>query len=48
MDPSPIVCLVCKTQGHNEANCPQLCEPLKNGFYSGGGGGAAHSHEEED
>jgi hypothetical protein len=47
MYPSHIACVVCKSQGHSEANCPQLSEPLKHGFYSGGGGGG-HSHEEED
>lgn len=41
-----IVCGVCKSAGHNESNCPQLVEPLNNGFYSGGGGG--HSHDDED
>jgi len=47
MDKSPATCLVCKTQGHSEANCPQLSEPLKHGFYSGGGGGHIHEDEED-
>lgn len=47
MDKSPVICLVCKTQGHNESQCPQLSDPLQNGFYTGGGGGG-HSHEDDD
>lgn len=36
--------------GHNPSNCPELRDPLKEGFYSGGGGGGAgsHSHEDDD
>jgi hypothetical protein len=48
MDKNPATCLVCKTQGHNETQCPQLSDPLQNGFYTGGGGGGGHSHEEDD
>jgi hypothetical protein len=48
MDKNPTTCLVCKTQGHNETQCPQLSDPLQNGFYTGGGGGGGHSHEEDD
>lgn len=42
-------CLICGQEGHTNSNCPDLAEPLKDGFYSGGGGGGGgHSHEEED
>jgi len=28
--------------------CPDLHDPLKPGFHSGGNGGQGHSHDEED
>ena len=28
--------------------CPDLHDPLKEGFHSGGNGGQGHSHDEED
>ena len=28
--------------------CPDLYDPLKEGFHSGGNGGQGHSHDEED
>lgn len=48
MDPQPIVCSVCKSQGHTVSNCPQLSDPLKNGFYSGGGRGGDGSGDDND
>jgi hypothetical protein len=38
-------CVICGNE-HVASKCPELYEPLKDGFYSGGGGG--HSHDEED
>jgi hypothetical protein len=40
-------CLICGNE-HNATKCPELHEPLKDGFYSGGGGGGGHSHDEEE
>lgn len=48
MDPQPNVCTICKEQNHSASNCPQLSEPLKNGFYSGGGGGHGGGDEGDD
>jgi hypothetical protein len=39
-----VACLICKKLSHNESNCPELVEPLKNGFYTGEHGGG----DEED
>lgn len=41
-------CCVCGEQGHIGARCPELCAPLRPGFYTGGGGGGGHSHDEDD
>jgi len=38
-----LTCLVCKQSGHSESSCPELADPLKNGFYTGERGG-----DEED
>ena len=46
--PPQQVCGICKESGHAAPNCPELSDPLKNGFYSGGGGGGGHSHDDED
>ena len=45
--PSQVVCSICHSGSHNVSSCPELYDPLKEGFYSGGGGGS-HSHEEDD
>lgn len=36
--PTQVVCVICKNSGHTPSSCPELSEPLKSGFYSGGGG----------
>lgn len=42
-------CCLCKEGGHTASNCPDLYDPLKEGFYSGGGGGGqGHSHEDDE
>jgi hypothetical protein len=41
------VCMICNHAGHSAAYCPELVDPLREGFYSGGGGGG-HSHEDDD
>ena len=46
--PSQVVCSICKNGTHNVSACPELCDPLNPGFYSGGGGGGGHSHEEDN
>jgi len=30
------------------SRCPQLCEPLRNGFYTGGGGGGGGGGDDDD
>lgn len=30
-------CTICNSHTHSTSRCPQLCEPLRNGFYTGGG-----------
>jgi hypothetical protein len=41
-------CSLCKQTGHRASNCPELSDPLKLGFHTGGNGGQGHSHDEED
>ena len=41
-------CSLCKHTGHRASNCPELSDPLKLGFHTGGNGGQGHSHDEED
>jgi len=44
-----IICLICKQDGHSSSACPELADPLKEGFYSGGGGnGGSHSHDDDE
>ena len=40
-------CSLCKG-AHMTRKCPDLHDPLKPGFHSGGNGGQGHSHDEED
>jgi hypothetical protein len=41
-------CMVCGESGHPSSQCKTLCDPLKDGFQSGGGGGGSHSHGDDD
>lgn len=44
-----VPCEICKNGGHSPSHCPELSNPLKDGFYSGGGGGGSgHSHDDEE
>lgn len=38
-------CSVCKEHGHDLTKCPELSDPLKPGFYTGGQQGG---HDEDD
>ena len=41
-------CFLCGERGHTASGCPDLCDPLKEGFQGGGGsGGGGHSHDED-
>ena len=42
-----IICKICSSGGHISSRCPELCIPLKEGFYRGEGG-AQHSHDDDD
>ncbi len=42
-----VTCTLCKGP-HMTRKCPDLHDPLKEGFHSGGNGGQGHSHDEED
>ena len=41
-------CSICNERGHNQSKCPDLCSPLKPGFYSGGGTGGGHGGDDDD
>jgi hypothetical protein len=41
-------CAVCNEHGHTSWRCPELCAPLREGFYTGGGGGGGHSHDDDE
>ena len=43
-----ILCTICNSGGHRPSRCPDIRDPLKEGFYSGGGGGGGHSHDDDD
>jgi hypothetical protein len=43
-----VVCTVCGEAGHRLDRCPELCAPLKPGFYAPSGGGGGHSHDDDD
>ncbi len=40
-------CMLCGGP-HRPSHCPNLHDPLKEGFYTGGGGGGGHSHDDDD
>ena len=42
------VCNNCKERGHHAEKCPELRDPLKEGFYSGGGGGGGGGGGDDD
>ncbi len=39
-------CTLCGERGHVASGCPDLCDPLKEGFQGGGGAGS-HGGDEE-
>ncbi len=43
-------CYVCGEDGHRASRCPELCDPLREGFFKGGGGGGGdcddHDHDD--
>ena len=41
-------CTLCKEHGHHADRCPELRDPLREGFYSGGGGGGGGSGGDDD
>lgn len=43
-----IACTVCGEAGHKLDRCPELCAPLRPGFYAPSGGGGGHSHDDDD
>lgn len=42
------VCTLCKSHGHTAERCPELRDPLRNGFYSGGGGGGGGGGDDDE
>lgn len=43
-----IKCSMCGEGGHRVSRCPDLCDPLKEGFFQGGGGGGGGCDDEHD
>ena len=41
-------CSLCNEKGHTASSCPELVNPLKEGFQGGGSGGRSHSHDEDE
>jgi len=44
---TPIKCMLCNKSDHIASTCPDLHDPLKEGFYSGAVQDQ-HNHEEEE
>lgn len=40
-------CAIC-TGSHSVGRCPDLWNPLKEGFFEGGGSGGGHSHDDDE
>ena len=45
---NPIPCSLCQKDGHRASHCPELCTPLKSGFFAPSGGGGGHSHDDDE
>jgi hypothetical protein len=41
-------CTLCNSRGHHADQCPELRDPLREGFYSGGGGGGGGGGGDDD
>ncbi len=44
-------CSLCGEGGHRASRCPDLCDPLREGFFKGGGrggGGDCDDHDHDD
>jgi hypothetical protein len=42
-------CTLCQNPQHRASHCPDLCDVLRDGFYTGGGGGGGgHDHDHEE
>ena len=48
MNAAPKSCRYCKEPHHSAYSCPLLCDPLNQGFHTGGNGGQGHSHDDEE
>ena len=40
-------CSLC-SDDHATGRCPDLWNPLKEGFFEGGGGGGSHDHDDDE
>ena len=41
-------CMICGHGGHTVNRCPELVDPLRDGFYRGGGGGGGGGGDDDD
>jgi len=41
-------CMICGRGGHTVTRCPELVDPLRDGFYRGGGGGGGGGGGDDD
>jgi hypothetical protein len=41
-------CSICNKHDHSSNHCPDLRDPLKEGFYTGGGAGGGGGGDDED
>ncbi len=41
-------CSLCGEGGHRASRCPDLCDPLREGFFKGGGGGGGGDCDDHD
>ena len=44
-----VPCSLCKEVGHHPMRCPELCDPMRDGFSgAGGGGGGGHGDDDDE
>ena len=43
-----VPCSLCKEPGHHPMRCPELCDPMRDGFSGAGGGGGGGGGDDDE